>query len=270
MANYRNIEIEILNQINTHRKSIGKPALSFEENIQQLCRQHAQSMAAGQTAFGHDGFQQRSDRLLRQLGGSGIAENVAQGQRSALEVVSSWLQSRGHRRNIEGDYNLTGIAVEKDANGANWFTQIFYKWDKDAPAPSTTTDSTAPKMQDLAKLVSDLVNDHRLSNYMPALRPSSELDAIARVHSENMAKGLVPLGHDGFQQRMDEAMRKVGGLRGAENVAMGGADGQKILQGWLNSPGHRKNIDGNYNLSGMGIAQGKNGYWYFTQLFLYK
>lgn len=267
MSNYSPLELEIFSQINIHRSSVGRAALTLEDNIQQLCRQHSQAMAQGTIPFGHDGFQARSTRLLKQIGGTGTAENIAQGQRSALDVVSRWLQSPRDRRNIEGDYNLTGIAVAKDERGSNWFTQLFLKWDENlAPLGKAIQ---PPEIQNLEKLVFDLVNDYRMHNYMAAFRESSQLSDIARVHSENMARGFVPLGHDGFQERIREAIRVVGGSQGAENVAMGMADGQKIVNGWLNSPGHKKNIDGNYHLSGMGLAKGKNGYWYFTQIFLH-
>ena len=35
-----------------------------------------------------------------------------------------------------------------------------------------------------------------------ALRWSKELHDIALIHSKNMANGIVPFGHDGFNERM--------------------------------------------------------------------
>ncbi len=45
----------------------------------------------------------------------------------AREVVDGWLHSPGHRRNIMGDFRLTGIGVAEAANGMIYFTQIFVK-----------------------------------------------------------------------------------------------------------------------------------------------
>jgi uncharacterized protein YkwD len=56
------------------------------------------------------------------------AENVAvnQGYRNpASEAVRGWLASRGHRENIEGPYQSTGVGVASDAAGNVYFTQIF-------------------------------------------------------------------------------------------------------------------------------------------------
>jgi uncharacterized protein YkwD len=55
------------------------------------------------------------------------AENVAYGQLSAKAVVDGWLKSAPHKKNIEGNYNLTGIGLAKDRKGVIYFTQIFLR-----------------------------------------------------------------------------------------------------------------------------------------------
>jgi uncharacterized protein YkwD len=64
------------------------------------------------------------DQRIRAAGYSKpAAENIAQGQRSAEQVMQSWMQSKGHRDNILNcDYNTIGVAV--DTNGWYW-TQDF-------------------------------------------------------------------------------------------------------------------------------------------------
>ncbi len=85
-------------------------------------------MANKSVAFGHDGFDNRIDVIISKIGRiNAAAENVAYGQMNASTVVNGWLRSPGHKKNIEGDYNLTGIGVYKDANGTIYFTQIFLK-----------------------------------------------------------------------------------------------------------------------------------------------
>jgi len=41
--------------------------------------------------------------------------------------VQGWLKSPGHRKNIKGDFDVTGIGVSKNAQGDYYFTQIFIK-----------------------------------------------------------------------------------------------------------------------------------------------
>ena len=45
---------------------------------------------------------------------------------SAKEVVEGWLNSKGHRENIEGNSTYTGIGLAKASDGRIYFTpQIF-------------------------------------------------------------------------------------------------------------------------------------------------
>jgi uncharacterized protein YkwD len=53
----------------------------------------------------------------------------------------------------------------------------------------------------------------------------------------------------------------------AENVAFGSSTAKEVVDGWLNSPGHKKNIEGNYKLTGIGVARDQQAKLYFTQIF---
>lgn len=133
MASVSDIEIEILQLVNEHRATLDLPPLIFYLTVQEASFQHSNNMARGSVPFGHAGFSERANQLVESLGGSAASENVAMGQRSAREVVQSWLNSEQHRKNIEGDFNLTGISVVKDKNGERLFTQLFIK----APQPNS-------------------------------------------------------------------------------------------------------------------------------------
>jgi uncharacterized protein YkwD len=82
-----------------------------------------------------------------------------------------------------------------------------------------------------------------------------------------MAKGVVPIGHAGFSERHAKVPFFVRSF--AENVAYnyGMADPVEIaVNGWINSPGHRKNLLSNTNLCGIAVYC-LAGRYYFTQLF---
>ena len=83
-----------------------------------------------------------------------------------------------------------------------------------------------------------------------------------------MGEGKVPFGHDGFNKRFKSF--PFGARGGAENVAYnyGLADPAKVtVDGWIKSPGHRKNLLGNFVYMGIGVYRNARGYFYFTQLF---
>lgn len=59
---------------------------------------------------------------------SAAGENIAQGQRTAQEVVNGWMNSPGHRANILSSvYNQIGVGAAKASNGTITWTQMFVK-----------------------------------------------------------------------------------------------------------------------------------------------
>jgi uncharacterized protein YkwD len=123
-----NAEQAIFDYINLHRKSIGLKPLQLNYIESAAAAKHSYNMASGKISFGHAGFQKRIKTISGQLGNvEASAENVAEGAMSAREVVNVWLQSPEHKKNIEGDYVLTGIGIAKSRKGVMYFTEIFTK-----------------------------------------------------------------------------------------------------------------------------------------------
>jgi len=117
----------------------------------------------------------------------------------------------------------------------------------------------------------ELVNDHRDSIGLPALVLDSFIVEEARNHSLNMAKGITPFGHDGFNERAGRIFSELGGEVVGENVAKGNyPDAWSYVNSWLNSPSHKENIEKDYNYTGIGVAKADNNYNYCTQIFLKK
>lgn len=121
----------------------------------------------------------------------------------------------------------------------------------------------------MAKAVLFYVNQHRQSVGLPPLQLNTTLCDIARNHSINMADGTVPFSHDGFEERVSEAWKLIPPQSpAAENIAEGVKSAKAVVNLWLRSPGHRRNIEGNYTIMGLGIATNEKGIVYFTQMFL--
>ncbi|WP_203257485.1 CAP domain-containing protein [Hyunsoonleella ulvae] len=126
MAEVLSVADEILQLVNEHRLSIGENPLQVNDLATNLAIEHTNYMIA-QNDISHDDFDQRSDRLIAEENASRTGENVAYGQRSAQQVMTAWLNSSGHRKNIEGDFTHIGIGVIKNDAGVYYFTQIFLK-----------------------------------------------------------------------------------------------------------------------------------------------
>lgn len=124
-----------------------------------------------------------------------------------------------------------------------------------------------------AKLIKDILyytNEFRASKGLPPLKLESYCSLLAQKHSDNMASGKVAFGHDQFEIRNDAVTLKFHGVSGVgENVAYGNLDAKGVVDGWIKSPGHRRNMLGDFNMIGIGAAP-KGRITYFTQFFVKK
>jgi len=131
--------------------------------------------------------------------------------------------------------------------------------------------STDLSENELEQKVFHLINDHRISKELNKLEWNDTIAEQCRIHSSNMASGIVPFSHDGFQNRLSIINETIPYSRGAENVAYtsGYSEPAEIAyKTWIHNEEHKINIEGNYNLTGVGVAKNDIGDFYFTQIFI--
>jgi uncharacterized protein YkwD len=136
---------------------------------------------------------------------------------------------------------------------------------------SLAAQETAPfKLTDTEKAILELTNAARKEHDLPPLKANPTLTTCARLHSANMASQK-KMSHtlDGKTpfDRVDASGYAF--KRAGENVAYGkGPVSVKVIfQGWMDSPGHRKNIL-NRDFTEIGLGMGTNGdRAYYTQVF---
>jgi len=122
---YNSIEKEVHRLINLHRTGMGLAALEWNDVIANECRLHSEEMADSH-AINHDGFYDRVNKIKETIPWSWAGENVAYNY-SAQGAVSAWLNSPGHKSNIESNSNLTGVGVAFDEDSTMYLTQIFIR-----------------------------------------------------------------------------------------------------------------------------------------------
>lgn len=116
--------------VNQERNTAGLEPYDWNPDLALAAQLHAEDMNA-QGYFSHESLDGRSfsDRI-RETGydGSPRGENIARGQRSAEQVMQSWMDSGGHRRNIlaEGS-NEIGVGFVD-----NHWVQVFGYADREA------------------------------------------------------------------------------------------------------------------------------------------
>lgn len=124
--NYSTIEVEILDELNLYRSALGLSELKAMANLSVESEGHNEYMI-DEGVVSHDNFSLRASFLMQEVGAKKVAENVGYGYRTSEAVVNAWLKSKGHRENVEGDFTHFGISVREDADGKNYYTNIFIK-----------------------------------------------------------------------------------------------------------------------------------------------
>jgi len=126
-------------------------------------------------------------------------------------------------------------------------------------------------LEDFEQEIVGLINYYRDTTGKNELIVDTVIRREARNHTINIASGKVPFGHDGYQERANTIFNEVGGTVFGENVAEGNyPDATYFIDSWLNSPSHKENIDGDFNYTGVGVAETESGVKFCTQIFLKK
>jgi uncharacterized protein YkwD len=109
------------------------------------------------------------------------------------------------------------------------------------------------------------VNAERRAQKLPALRASTALADAGRLHARDMAEvGYVE--HDSFDRLAGQLVRSCtwpkrvlafvpGRDHVAENIAAGATTPQEVVEGWMKSPEHRRNV------LGEALVEVGVGYW---------
>jgi uncharacterized protein YkwD len=127
--------------------------------------------------------------------------------------------------------------------------------------------SDAPHADAEAAVLS-IVNDRRGENGCGDLERDSRLDTAARLHAEDMAVNDY-FDHTSQDGRTPTDRANDQGYEGGvgENIAYGYPDAEAVMEGWMNSEGHRANIlNCGYDAIGIG-AYDRDGTIYWVQMF---
>ena len=116
-----------------------------------------------------------------------------------------------------------------------------------------------------------LVNDERVDHGCRALTADDRLTEAARAHSAWMGRtgefSHTGRGGSNFVYRAKQAGYA---KPSAENIAWGYRSAEQVVDGWMNSPGHRANIlNCRSKTVGTGAVYAQNGAPYYTQDFGY-
>lgn len=140
--------------------------------------------------------------------------------------------------------------------------------EEETPAEDTGSES-ADTVAAYEQEVFDLVNQIREENGLEPFVYNETLAETARAHSQDMIDRNFfdhtnPDGKSPFDRMRDNGLSY---SMAAENIAVGYPSPEAVVEGWMNSEGHRANILGGCEELGVGLALGGSYGYYWTQCF---
>ncbi|HBF5318244.1 TPA: sporulation protein [Clostridioides difficile] len=139
------------------------------------------------------------------------------------------------------------------------------------PDDNNNSGSTSENFSAYQKEVVDLVNIERGKAGLNPLTLDSSISNVATKKSQDMIDNNY-FSHNSPTYGSPFDMLKKFGISyktAGENIAMGQKTPKEVVNAWMNSEGHRKNImNPNFSKIGVGVAQKSGGSIYWTQIFV--
>jgi uncharacterized YkwD family protein len=141
---------------------------------------------------------------------------------------------------------------------------------QEQPTKPSEGTSTSSQVSAYEQQVVDLTNQERAKQGLPALKLDTELSKVAKEKSLDMKNNRY-FSHTSPNYGSPFDMMKQFGISyraAGENIAMGQRSPEEVVNAWMNSEGHRKNIlSSSFTHIGVGhVADGN----YWTQMFIGK
>jgi uncharacterized protein YkwD len=192
-------------------------------------------------------------------------ENIAAGQDTAESVMTSWMNSAGHRANIlHADYKELGISVvfQEGSEFRFYWTQTF---GARAGAPAgggggtPATGPTAAELEQKEVQLFDGINGERAANGFVVLRRSTRLSAVARRHAADLAKNSAISGHTGSDGSTPQSRANDAGYGGpvAESIVFSRESAAQVIDDLYAGDSDFNNLFGDW--FDIGVALAYNG-----------
>ncbi|MFI7401202.1 CAP domain-containing protein [Streptomyces sp. NPDC049541] len=248
--------------VNSARSAAGSPPVTPDARLTSAARAHAAAMAsAGSLGLeGEDGLS-----LYQRVTAAGYAyltvgEHLVSGPRTPAEFVRYCLSQEQSGRTLRDPAFLhAGPAYVGDGRSGDIYWTVLWA------RPLTPGDLARTAAEVVA-----LTNRERAGAGLPPLATDPLLTTAAQAHSADMvARAFYSHTSPEGSQPWDRAAAAGARRRSiGENIACGQRSPAEVVDGWMNSPGHRANIlKPDFTHIGIGFAGGGPAGMYWTQLF---
>jgi uncharacterized protein YkwD len=249
---------ELLRLVNAERARAGAPPLRLEGSLTRAAQQHTEELS--RLGSLHGGSAADMHRRLEQTGYQAHewTENVINSGSGLDEVVRSWKTRNpsSFRSLMDPDYRDLGIGLSR-LDGMPLYSFLFAVPQADHFSRETSD------LRDRRKVEEEMlarVNAARRKAGSKPLRENPLLDKAAQRHAEDM----LARGYFAHQSPSGTTVRERSRAAGydwqtiGENLAFGQTSVEEVVQTWLESPGHRRNIlNPEFSELGLGLALGR-------------
>jgi uncharacterized protein YkwD len=253
------VRAAFLRALNAERAKAGVPPFRLVEQLTEAAQAHAADLARRRSLDLELGSEQRMRARLERLGYVSHAwvESLVSSTGSVDSVVEDWRRrSRDIHAKVMGrEFRDLGVGVSR-VDGVPVYTLLFAVPEEEFFAHGTAA------LADLGAVrtaVLSRVNAERRAAGLAPLAANTLLDRAAQRHAEDMLRRSY-FSHKGLDgstilervQATGYPARTVG-----ENIAEGQFSVDQVMEGWMDSPGHRRNIlERNFRELGVGVARG--------------
>ncbi|MET7273797.1 CAP domain-containing protein [Streptomyces flaveolus] len=251
-----------LELVNAARAAAGSRPVSADRRLISAARSHAGAMAAGGalSVETRDGLSVHQRVVLAGFAYLTVGEHLVSGPRTPAEFLAYCLRTERTRRTLhEAAFTHAGWGcVTGGPSGDTYWTALW------------AVPLTPRGLERATGEVVGLTNRERVRAGLPELAADPRLTAAAQAHSADMVARDFYAHTDPDGGRPWDRAAAAGATRRTvgENIACGQRSPADVVEGWMNSPGHRANIlEGDFTHIGVGLAGGGRAGMYWTQLF---
>lgn len=126
-----------------------------------------------------------------------------------------------------------------------------------------------PETKTIEIQILELINNHRLSIGVNPLESMDIIKSQAFSHTEHMVIEN-EVSHDNFFERSTFLKSNAGAVSVSENVAYGYTKAESVVNAWLKSESHKKNLEGDFTNFDVSAEQSSEGSWFYTNIFIKK
>jgi len=251
---------ELLRLINAERQRAGAPLLRFSPALTRAAEEHAREVAARRDL--RTGPSEEMWQRLKRAGYEAHAwtESLANSTGDPQTVVANWRRGdpQSYRQVMDPELRDLGIGLDR-LRGMPLYVFLFAVPEGDYFARSTSD------LHDLEQVRGEMlaqVNKVRKKAGIAPLRANDRLDQAAQRHAEDMLARRY-FAHENPEGKTVRERARAAGYDWrniGENLAEGQFSVSEVMDTWMHSPGHRRNIlDPAFKEIGIGLAFGRSG-----------